>query len=494
MGNIEIEYDVNLYLMEVIYLVIGSLFAYAVAATFSLRAVRRKVGRVLLFAIALALPTALWYATRHQQEGRCYVITSKGVRYLINKEFDSETGRRCKPVTPDLLERLRAYEDGARPRKIEGDDVTFFDTRTGEPIVWYFRFQDGRIDLFDLMGNHPETAGELLPVNSEAVEAWKAYRASRKPKPVRIPQPVDPTNYKFFDPVTGEALSWFSKDLSGNYAFFDAPGFHPITRQALMEVTPDVVAAWRQELDAREARRAREVLERQAEERRKAEEEARRAREAQIAEERRRREEEERLAREAAVGGRCDELAANPGDLKRMAPGVPFTQLRLNGREAVEACAAAIKKYPDELRFHYQYARALQTYDKHKAFELQKRNAEKGYPAAYDNLGWLYIDLFQNYADGTKAFQRGTNLGDPDSMVSLAELILKGRVPVSDPSAQALRLLQRASSLGHEGATFAYEQLAEATRQEAGRLETERMTQLQMMQVFQSIFQSMPKR
>ena len=69
-----------------------------------------------------------------------------------------------------MLERLREYEKGNRPQKIQTADPTFFDLRTGEPIVWYYKDKNGVIELFNLMGFHPQSGDELSPVTKEIVE------------------------------------------------------------------------------------------------------------------------------------------------------------------------------------------------------------------------------------------------------------------------------------------------------------------------------------
>ena len=85
------------------------------------------------------------------------------VRYGDRPGIDPSTGRQCRKVTEELLERLREYEKGKRPKRVDAANPLFFDLRTGEPIVWYRTNNDGVVELFDLMGFHAETGDELLP-------------------------------------------------------------------------------------------------------------------------------------------------------------------------------------------------------------------------------------------------------------------------------------------------------------------------------------------
>jgi hypothetical protein len=59
-------------------------------------------------------------------------------------------------------------------------------------------------------------------------------------EPQRILDPLE-----FFDKTTGKIKVWYWRAESG-YEFYDAPGFHPRTGQALAGVTLDVITEWQQ--------------------------------------------------------------------------------------------------------------------------------------------------------------------------------------------------------------------------------------------------------
>src|SRR5262249_56143500 len=112
--------------------------------------------------------------------------------------MDPETGRECRLVTTGLIERLKEYAEGKRPVRIKALQPEFFDPRTGEPIVWYVD-HGGTIEIFDLMGYHPETSEELLPVTPEIVDRWKAQQAQSSKKQ---PTLVDPETHPCCNPNT----------------------------------------------------------------------------------------------------------------------------------------------------------------------------------------------------------------------------------------------------------------------------------------------------
>ena len=178
---------------------------------------------------------------------QCYIITKETVLYREHPGIDPVTGRECRLFTPQLLERLRLYEKGSRPKIIQAKDPTFFDLRTGEPIVWYYKTKSGAVELFDLMGFSPETGEELLPVSKEIVDLWKAQNHES-------PQLVDITKYAPFDPVTGQPRVWYWRSDKGDYEFYNNPGFQPRTGEPLLLVTREVIAKINKDTEERQKR------------------------------------------------------------------------------------------------------------------------------------------------------------------------------------------------------------------------------------------------
>ena len=134
---------------------------------------------------------------------QCYIIQRDARAPVIYRDnlpgMDPETGRECRLVTTGLIERLKEYAEGKRPGRIKAPPPEFFDPRTSEPIVWYVD-HEGAIEIFDLLGYHPETGEELLPVTPEIVDRWKAQQAQASEKATR---PRRPRTHPFFDPKTG---------------------------------------------------------------------------------------------------------------------------------------------------------------------------------------------------------------------------------------------------------------------------------------------------
>jgi TPR repeat protein len=91
---------------------------------------------------------------------------------------------------------------------------------------------------------------------------------------------------------------------------------------------------------------------------------------------------------------------------------------------------------------------------------MQDKLVKKGYPAAFDNLGSLLLHdrgcRQPCINKAVKLFKEGADLGDPDSMMSLADQINNGQA-----TGDMIALYRRAAMLGHPRAIRALEALAQ---------------------------------
>jgi hypothetical protein len=459
---------------------------------FSFSKQKRRIGYTGLLALVIGHSLLLGRIDANFRKNgvaeRCYVITRTSIKTLNRVGIDPETGRECRPVTPQIVEKIEEYKSGHRPKQITLSDPTFFDPTTGEPVVWYSKNDRGQIELFDLMGFHPQTGEELIPITREVVQGWKEQTAKVVRRvPLRID---DPEKFGFFDPTTGAAKVWYWQNGNGQYEFYDGPGFHPRAGDQFKLVTKDVIADWRQQQEAIAAKKRAEQEQREKEARERAEREAQQAREAA---------ERERQAREIAAeaerqrlqsGNDCDRLAANPTDVKRTTEGVSFDLLKRQADQAYDACMRAVANLPSELRYQYQLGRAAQFKDKKQAFDIFSRLVQANYAAAFDNLGGMYLWERKDATTAIALFRRGSALNDADSMVSLVDLIDKGLVPTPNPVETKLALLHRAAELGHPGAQRGYE----VEMQKANQERINQVNQQQMMQLFGAFVQGVARR
>lgn len=459
---------------------------------FSFSKYKRRIGYAGLLALVIGHSLLLGRIDRNfdgkGSAEKCYVITRTSIKTLNrNAGSDPETGLECRPLTRKMAEVIAQYRSGRRASHISSNDPTFFDPITGEPVVWYSKNDRGQIELFDLMGFHPQTGEELIPITRDVVQVWKqqADKLVRR-VPVRV---GDPEKFGFFDPTTGAAKVWYWRSESGEYEFYDGPGFHPRSGDQLKIVTRESIADWRQQQEAIAAKKRSEQEQKEREVRERAEQEAQQAREAA---------EKERQAKEAAAkaeqqreqsGNDCDRLAANPTDARKTSEGVSFDALKYQADQAYDACTKAVATFPTELRYQYQLGRAAQFKDRKQAFDIFFRLVQANYAAAFDNLGGIYQWDRKDVMTAITLFKRGSALGDADSMVSLVDLIDKGLVPTPNPEQTKLALLQRAAELGHAGAQRAYE----LELQKLNQQRVDQANQQQMMQLFGAFVQGVAR-
>jgi hypothetical protein len=469
-------------------LIWASFAAIAILAgcTFSFSKSRRTIGYIGILALLIGHGVLIgkrdqYYDLSGKTE-KCYVLRRDGITILNHVGIDPDTGRECKLLTPQMTEKYNAYKDGKRPQRVTENNTAFFDPVSGEPVIWFAKGDAGRIELFDLMGFHPQTGEELKPVDRQIVDDWRKQSSTVvKRVPNRI---VDPDKYGFFDPLSGNSKVWFWLSEAGEYEFYDGPGFHPASGDALKITSRDSIASWRQALQVA-AERSRKEQERRAQLARdemaakQAELEAKGLADRQAAEE---------AQKQLQSGDDCDRLAANPTDAQRKADGITFDALRSQADSAFDACIKATRQFPSELRYQYQLGRAAQFKDKKKAFEIFTGLTNSGYAAAFDNLGGMYQDK-NDIGTAAQLFQRGAKLGDADSMVSLAALIEKGYLAPPDASNVRLALLKRAGELGHAGAQRAfeieYEKAQTSQQQQAMQLQVQK----QMIDIFGAVVQ-----
>lgn len=318
---------------------------------------------------------------------------------------------------------------------------------------------------------------------AEYLQKIAQEKALRERKP---PAEVDAHNVAWFDAKTGAAMLWYWKSGS-RFEFFDNEGFHPKNGSKLQPVTAKVFEDW----TTAEDKKAQAEKDRAEKARRMAEEAAvRQRKEAELAakmEAQRAAEEAERQRRLASAPEICDQLAANPTDpMKSNAvAGAPYETLKANAGQAIEACSIAAQKMPQEARYRYQLARAVQISDPNKALPPLRALLAERYPAAYDNYGWALLDARTHLNDlsgAVAAFRKGADLGDADSMDSLANLIMQGKAPPRG-SDEHIRLLQRAAGMGHLPAQA---RLVRA-QEEAARRQQQQIQDEQARQMFLGI-------
>jgi TPR repeat protein len=396
------------------------------------------VAAALIIVIVMARPQLLHFSAL--REMTCYRFDGGKVQY-----DDARRGVDCVTLTPQIVEALARSEAGGKPVRVSLDDI---EKRQNAPY-WFDRAGDGKMTLYDGPGRDPNS-GALFQQAAEAdMREWRRQQIDAKElaecarKPLR--QLSDPVRMKKFS-ANGSPLTWFVRRPDGVWEFFGNCGVDPTTGQKLAPFDRAAADEWLRSEDY--ARRAKD------EQARAAKEEEERKAAASTAED----------AAATSAAAACDRLAANPMDRMKSAEasGVSYEQLKANAVAAARACETASEKFPDAPRFKYQRARALQHDNAAAATALYNELVQADYPAAFDNLGWLYVDGRsgqRNLETAAKYFRRGAQLNDPDAMNSLAYAILEGWTRPLSAREKPIQLLREAANAGHPGARDTLHQL-----------------------------------
>jgi hypothetical protein len=163
---------------------------------------------------------------------------------------------------------------------------------------------------------------------------------------------------------------------SGNYEFYDGPGFDQLSGGALKVISNAEITAWRRQLAAKkQAEEAAAAAKKQADDaaaaaKKQADDEAAAAKkksDEQAAEAKRAADSE--LQKQQQAGNDCDRLATNSTDANRNrnVEGVSYELLLTQIDAAIDACSNAVQQWPNELRYQFQLGRAYQKKDWKKA-------------------------------------------------------------------------------------------------------------------------------
>src|SRR5262245_20490162 len=147
----------------------------------------------------------------------------------------------------------------------------------------------------------------------------------------------------------------------------------------------------------------------------------------------------------------CDRLAAQPLDPHRVVPGVAWDDL--DASKAISACQEAVRTFPNEMRFAYQLARAVdRAGDPNRAFTMYRFLADQGYSAAQLAVGLMYDGGVGGVAAdaGTAAgwFRQAAERGHPEAQRLLGLMYVKGK-GVEQDLGQAMIWLRMSAEQGY---------------------------------------------
>lgn len=201
-GEIKLATDINPWLERLLLAVLGAVATVVyLKFNFSLSWNKQLIGMALIGGMWAATYGYLAWITSDPIEGpwfttdgrpqRCYVLEPQRVRLLHLVERDPRTGAPCRAVTEGMHHKLREWLVAQRDAEARGEKLALrpvdspaaFFGFAGDPLVWYYRRDDGSCEYFEIPGFHPQHQDELLPITKQARTACEkaaALVASRK--------------------------------------------------------------------------------------------------------------------------------------------------------------------------------------------------------------------------------------------------------------------------------------------------------------------------
>lgn len=146
---------------------------------------RRNAGVAILLILFVFYNLGLFYFTRDTyfafakgEALKFYALTPEGVKFYDRAGVDQTYGITLKPVTPDVIRKLKLLEKGEF-KPVDPSRVNFFNPITGDAQAWYYRYPDGAVEFYDKPGHHPLTGATLAPVTQQIVLEWRKIQIDR---------------------------------------------------------------------------------------------------------------------------------------------------------------------------------------------------------------------------------------------------------------------------------------------------------------------------
>ena len=155
---------------------------------------------------------------------------------------------------------------------------------------------------------------------------------------------------------------------------------------------------------------------------------------------------------------KCDELAAHPDDPTRLRDtGVSFEVLEQHVESAITSCRQAVAAEPDNARFTFQLARALDAAEEYReALKLYVVAAERGHAGALNNIGVTYArgaGVARDDEEAVRWFRKGAEKGYAPAMSNLGVAYEQGQGVARDYE-EAVRWFRKCAEKGYALAMF----------------------------------------
>lgn len=190
--TITTEAGINAWLARAMAAFLGLFITYSLYLAFSRgksRSTRVWIGVTLSAVIIIGYSLSMYEITKDHffmPDGtpiKCYtrLLDGKLIFTECVRKMHEVYGTPVLPVTADTMLEYETQKNGVPEAQafVSKKNTRFF-SFDGKPLVWYFKYPDGKIELFSTPGHHPQLNAALSPITPEIAEELRGMRRAGK--------------------------------------------------------------------------------------------------------------------------------------------------------------------------------------------------------------------------------------------------------------------------------------------------------------------------
>lgn len=193
------EIGLDIWLARAIVIPIAILFWFVIKMFFSRDPLKKRWAYILTAIIAVLYCLGMYFVQRDfafnprtGEATKCYAETPWGNEYIsCDFKYHPIVQSEVKPVTPDIaIARILGKKKYPEIKRVTYKRNMALFGPNGNPLVWYYQWPDGKIELFPGPGHHPEIGVVLTPITPEiALKLLESAKRSDAEKKIIIHQP-----------------------------------------------------------------------------------------------------------------------------------------------------------------------------------------------------------------------------------------------------------------------------------------------------------------
>ena len=173
--DIENNLSINKWLIGLISFLVSCATFYIYINIFSFKAEKRRNGIIVFIIGFIILSLLMYFQTKdfiYGKDGqplKCCALNLEG-KYEIVDDCDQKvhniSGEPVIKCTKSILKGIKNIKE-SQVKRIQSNNISQFFSKNGKPRVWVYERNDGKYELFNESGFHPELGYKLEPINTE---------------------------------------------------------------------------------------------------------------------------------------------------------------------------------------------------------------------------------------------------------------------------------------------------------------------------------------